>query len=451
MVKQLMKFRIIFALALLFQLIAAPLHSFAQEANTTAPTGTSPIEYLALGDSLAFGIGSQGEIGSGYTDFLAQSMKSMNVLKSFNKGFSLPKHTTGDVLKDLQENVAKPIWVGGLPGEIVELHKSIAAADLITISVGANDALAHIKMDPATGAVNIDMVNLTAAIKGVGANYHSMLSKIYEINPDVQIYVMGYYNPFPHIAPEHQPQLGQLLVSLNGAIQAGMTGTNAIFVPTSEVIATDYSAYLPNPSNIHLSEAGYKLVAELFGNKMKEQYPIFSDIATNQFKEFIEKSVALGLIKGHLDGTFKPDDKLTRVQAAAIIVRALNLKSDVAAPFTDIVNYSEVTQAEIAAAYKFGIVKGNNGKFNPSEPITRAQLALMLNRTYVFVTGKPYIETEVAPFTDIGNNDAETKNAISMLYDLRIVDGSNGKYMPNDATTRGQAAKIFVNFVSLAQ
>ena len=60
---------------------------------------------------------------------------------------------------------------------------------------------------------------------------------------------------------------------------------------------------------------------------------------------------------GMKTGTFRPNEKLTRVQAAAIIVRGLGLKPDGAAPFTDIGNTTKETQAEIAAAYQYGIVQ----------------------------------------------------------------------------------------------
>ena len=279
-----------------------------------------------------------------------------------------------------------------------------------------------------------------------------ILKEIYKINPKVQVYVMGYFNPFPHSGTELQPLIGQLVESLNGAIQTGMAGTNAIFVPTGKRIAEDYLAYLPNPINVHLSEAGYKVVAELFAKAMLEKIPtpaIFTDIATSEFKEFIEQAVTLGLIKGHEDGTFKPNDKLTRVQAAAIIVRALDLKAEKAAPFTDIGDYAAETQAEIAAAYENQIVKGSNGKFMPAESVTRAQLALMIKRAYELKSIQPYLPTEIAPFSDFGNYDEETKNAITMLHKLGIANGSDGKYMPSKATTRGQAAKMFVNFVNL--
>lgn len=538
-----MKFRIILVLALLLQLVVVPLQSLASEADTKAPTWVTPINYLALGDSLAYGISSDGLPGDGYPDFLAQSLNGANVLKSSNKGFSFPGYTASDVLKDLQENVTKPVLGIGQEGQNLELHKSIAEANLITISVGANDVLQYVKIDPKTGAPQIDLQGLATGIQQVGINYNQILKRIYAINPTVQVYVMGYYNPFPHLGPELQPQLAQLLVGLNGSIQAGMKGTNAVLVPTAEAIATNFLAHLPNPQNIHLSEVGYKIVAEQFNNQLQVNYQwfakdtltatikndttvtvtwkpavdnkavagyviysgkekvgqvngdvhtfdvanltgnkeytftvsaideeknesvlnpvakikvgsapvVFSDIENHWAKEFIEQAAVAKMVNGYPDGTFKPENKLTRTQAASILVRALGLKTDEAAPFKDINGYNKETQAEIGAAYKFGLVKGSEGKFKPSEPVTRSQLALMVKRSYELVTGEPYVVTEFAPFPDIGNFDIETKIAISMLYNFKIINGSDGKYLPANAATRGQTAKIFVNYLNHIQ
>lgn len=450
MSKSMMKFRFIFVLALLLQLVAIPLQSLAAEADTKA----APINYLALGDSLAYGISSDGLPGEGYPDFLAQSLNKDNVLKSSNKGFSYPGYTASDVLKDLKNNVTKPTAGMGQEGQNLELHKSIAEADLITISVGANDVLGYFKIDPETGEPQIDLPGLAAAIQQVGVNYSQILKEIYAIHPTAQVYVMGYYNPFPHIGAELQPQLEQLLVGLNASIQAGMQGTNAVFVPTSEAIAADFLAHLPNPENIHLSEAGYKVVAEQFYKQLQANYQwitkdaLFSDIENHWAKAFIEQAAAAKMINGYPDGTFKPENKLTRTQAASILVRTLGLETDETAPFTDIQGYDKATQAEIAAAYKFGIVKGSEGKFNPGKPVTRAQLALMVKRSYELITGEPYVATEFAPFPDIVTYDIETKTAISMLSTFGIVDGSDGKFLPSNATKRGQAAKIFVNYLN---
>lgn len=542
MKKMIGRLKILFALVLILQLIVIPSYSFAAEADTEAPTWLKPINYLALGDSLATGVTPENQLGKGYTDFIAESLKSQNVLASFNKGFTLPGYKTSDILKDLQENVTKPVFGTGVSENSASLHKSIETADLVTISAGANDVLAYFKVD-AAGAPVVDLAKITSSIQQVGLNYSHILKAIYAINPDVEVYIMGYYNPFPQVDKIYQPQIAQLLTGLNGAIQAGMKGTTATFIPTQEKIAENYSGHLPNPQNIHLSETGYKVIADLFSQKLVEIYPwiskdmlkaevsnkttakltwkaasdntglssysiymrnekvaevtgnifnytiesleqnktytftvkasdiagnvsainpsvtittgvtpaLFSDIKSHPAKDYIMQAAKLGVVNGYADGTFRPNDKITRKQATAIIVNALGLKASKAAPFADIKNYSSEIQTQIAAANEAGIIKGSNGKFRPNDYITRAQLALMLKRSYEYVNGTPYVSTKPAPFSDIAHFDNETKNAISMLSQFQIVDGADGKFMPNDSTTRAHAAKIFVNFTSMGK
>lgn len=267
------KLSLLFVFALVLQLVAIPGLSFAAETDTEAPTWVTPVNYLALGDSLATGVTPDSKLGSGYTDFIAEALKSQNVLNSFNKGFSLPGYTTSDILKDLQANATKPVFGTGNQGDTAELHKSIAAADIITISAGANDVLPYFKVDAATGVPTVDLAKIMASIQQVGVNYSQILKTIYTINPDVQVYVMGYYNPFPQMDATYQTQIAQLMNGLNGAIKTGLTGTTAAFIPTAEKIAENYAANLPNPKNIHLSESGYKVVSDLFNQKLVENYP----------------------------------------------------------------------------------------------------------------------------------------------------------------------------------
>ena len=531
------KLRWLFVLVLVLQLVGLPSYTFAA-ADTESPTWVKPINYLALGDSLAVGVTPENQLGKGYTDFIAESLKAQNLLKSFNKGFSLPGYKTSDILKDLQENVTKPVFGTGIEENSAELHQSIAEADLITISAGANDVLAYFKVDATTGAPVVDLTKISSSIQQVGVNYSQILKAIYTINPDAQVYIMGYYNPFPQVDMIFQPQIVQLLTGLNGSIQGAMKGTTATFIHTHEKIAENYTAHLPNPKNIHLSEAGYKVVAELFNQQLVGGYPwfskevltaqlsnkttakltwkpatdntgvtsyiiyngkekvgevegqilnfdvknlvenksytftvaakdaagnvsavnpsatittgpkpvLFSDIKGHPARDYIMQAAELGVVNGYTDGTFKPNDKITRKQAASIIVNTLGLKAGKAAPYTDIKNYSAEVQSQIAAAHEAGIVKGSNGKFRPNDLITRAQLALMLKRSYEYVDGKPYVSTKPAPFSDIAHFDDETKTAIAMLSSFQIVDGAGGKFLPTDSTTRAHAAKIFVNF-----
>lgn len=172
----------------------------------------------------------------------------------------------------------------------------------------------------------------------------------------------------------------------------------------------------------------------------------FLDIENHWAREFIQKAAERGIMKGYVDGTFRPEQNITRAQAAAMLVRSLGLTTTSKAPFTDIASYDAETQSEIAAAYAHGLVKGIDGKFNPSQPITRAQLALMMNRAYEKQFNQTYVVKHQTPFTDINSYNEETKNAITMLYELGIVAGSEGRFSPEAPTKRSHAAKILVNF-----
>lgn len=425
-----------------------------------AASKVTQIQYVALGDSLAFGIGANGEKGKGYPDYVAATFASEGVLHSFNKGFSFPGYTTTDVLRDLTKNVTKPVLGSGIPSQSAELQASIKSADLITISAGANDVLPHFTIDPKTGVPSIDVTKLTSAIQQVGTNYKMILAKIYEKNPQAQVYVMGYYNPFPHLSAELQPQINDLLNNLNGSIQLGMAGTNAIFVSTSEEIAKDFSKHLPNPQNIHLSETGYQLVATKFTKQIKDTYkwiPIdiptptvtFSDMTNHWAKAEVEVAVKAGVIKGYGDGTFRPHETITRVQATAMIVRALQLQTNQPAPFKDIGQLSKATQAEISAGYYYGLVKGNKGAFNPNETITLPELALLVSRTYTIINGQPYVAKTETNLPQFKHYNAETQKALTMLHELGLIgkEGISLASKPN----RAQAVYVQVKLMNTAK
>ncbi|KAA0966856.1 multifunctional 2',3'-cyclic-nucleotide 2'-phosphodiesterase/5'-nucleotidase/3'-nucleotidase [Sporosarcina sp. ANT_H38] len=173
----------------------------------------------------------------------------------------------------------------------------------------------------------------------------------------------------------------------------------------------------------------------------------YSDVAYDSWSyQYVSDLYYRGVLKGS-DATYGPKKEMTRAQAASWIVRALDLKAEGTAPFSDIENYAAETKAEIVAAYEHGLIKGVNGKFMPSQKVTRAQFALMLERAYENYTGTKYTAAAKAPYADFGNYDAEAVNSISMLHELGIATGANGKFMPGRSTSREHAAKIVSNFI----
>ena len=176
--------------------------------------------------------------------------------------------------------------------------------------------------------------------------------------------------------------------------------------------------------------------------------PQFTDIHTHWAKDYINQAVELGIASGYKDQTFKPNQSLTRAQAVSILVRALDLETDKKAPFPDIQKYASSTQAEIAAAYHHGLVKGRDGKFMPAQEVTRAQMALMLYRAYEVKNGEVYKFEKMAPFRDIRSYNMEAVKAMSMLYDLKMAKGENGNFMPSNSTSRAHAMKMLIEFLN---
>ena len=532
------KFRFLASSVLALQLVV-PIGANAEEQrDLIAPSWVTQADYVALGDSLAHGMNEVGIIGLGYADFVAQALQKEGLITSYNKGFAYTGYTTKNVLEDLQNDVEKPVVGFGYPNEQAKLRTSIKEAEIITLTAGANDLIPVLKESQATG------INATAILKAsqdAVTNITAILAEIKKLNPSAQVYVMGYYNSFPYYSEDLQKQFKLLLAAVNSTIKTTVEKAGGIFVPTYDIVAKDVPSYLPNPENIHLSEAGYMAVAnEAFlpaikassfwdvskvigttipnsttvqvnwqkatdnvsvqsykvyvngeltatqsaetttitlehltdhatytvavkavdaaGNESVQSPTItfslggtlsFADIENHWAKDFIQKTAEVGIMKGYADGTFRPEQNVTRAQAAAMLVRSLGLTTQKQAPFTDISSYDAKTQSEIAAAYANGLIKGTDGKFNPGQPITRAQLALMINRAYELQQKKPYVVKGNAPFTDIAVYNEETKHAITMLYELGIVTGSEGKFLPEASTKRSHAAKIFVNFSDL--
>ena len=170
----------------------------------------------------------------------------------------------------------------GLQEESVHIQHAISEADIITISAGANDILQKVDINRETGEIDMDLTELMAGLEEVNSNLEKIHSEIYALNPDVQIYVMGYYNPFPYLPSEVQPQLNILTDQLNSAIESSLSDFSADYVETKDTIADNFQMYLPNPNNIHLSDAGYQKLAALFWNKLINYQwiikPAFTDV-----------------------------------------------------------------------------------------------------------------------------------------------------------------------------
>lgn len=115
--------------------------------------------------------------------------------------------------------------------------------------------------------------DLNEKIQSVGDNMAQILDVIKEVNPEADVYVMGYYNALPYLSKEAQKITQPLLDGLNEAIQVSANQFGAVYVPTAELFDGNYEVYLPNPENIHPSAVGYEQLAESFMMEITKDYP----------------------------------------------------------------------------------------------------------------------------------------------------------------------------------
>lgn len=106
----------------------------------------------------------------------------------------------------------------------------------------------------------------------------------------------------------------------------------------------------------------------------------FTDVAEDSwYNESISTAAAAGIINGYEDGSFRPDRKITRAEFAAIAARFTSLKYDGSGMFSDLDGHW--AENDINNAAVTGWVNGyEDGTFKPDDEITRAEAIALINR-----------------------------------------------------------------------
>ena len=106
----------------------------------------------------------------------------------------------------------------------------------------------------------------------------------------------------------------------------------------------------------------------------------FNDLVGHWSAPFVEALATQGLVKGFLNGTFKPDTQVTRAQFAALITAAFPVVEAIrpGIRFPDVSSSFWATEA-IRTAQTKGFISGfPDGSFRPDAPLTRVQAIVAL-------------------------------------------------------------------------
>jgi hypothetical protein len=195
-----------------------------------------------------------------------------------------------------------------------------------------------------------------------------------------------------------------------------------------------------NGSNISVEVNNVGKYAVFVAAKSSEQNLL--DITGHWAEGSIRELVALGAVSGYPDGTFRPNNKISRAEFATVLVKALGLSPQKGKVFTDTAGHW--AEQMISTAASLGIVSGYNEKiFGANDPVTREQMAALIVRA-----AKLTIIKEELSFTDKDKISAWARDAVTTAVKNEIISGyPDNTLRPKGNATRAEAVSVILKIV----
>ncbi len=166
----------------------------------------------------------------------------------------------------------------------------------------------------------------------------------------------------------------------------------------------------------------------------------------------VEALSVRGILDGFGDGTFRPNNEVTRAAFIKMLMMSLDLEdSEAVSSFQDVLPDAWYTSS-IAAAERLGIVKGKqDGTFGVNELISRQDMAVMAYRAGQ-LAGLQLEAGSAAAFSDQAQIADYAVQAVEQMQAAGIINGmSNHTFAPKGHSTRAQAAKVIYSVMSLLE
>ena len=235
-----------------------------------------------------------------------------------------------------------------------------------------------------------------------------------------------------------------------------------VFIPTN---INTYTFYDLEPNSIYyfkiftaniLEDETLETInaSEVFSIEIENTPIVFTDVENHWAQNYVEQLLNMGVVQGYTDGTFRPNNEITRAELVKVSLKANEIFPDsdytndrcdgpegeilCKELFLDLLDWQEDW---VYKAKDLGIITGyNENQFGPNNPITRAEALKVIIET--FTPDYPNTQFMQSPnFTDIENHWA--LEYIKIASYLGIVQGyDDNTFKPNNPITRAEATKI---------
>jgi hypothetical protein len=171
------------------------------------------------------------------------------------------------------------------------------------------------------------------------------------------------------------------------------------------------------------------------------------DYESHWASKIIQSALDSEMAKGYPDGTFKPDNAITRGEFFSLVNNAFNYTVASQDTYTDVAVdawYAPVIAKAKAAGYLVGYPDGG---IHPEMKISRQEVAVMLNR---IVKLTPVAST--LTFTD-GSTVADwSKQAVIAMFEGKVMKGYlDGSFKPTKEMTRAEALVVLNNILKVQE
>lgn len=187
------------------------------------------------------------------------------------------------------------------------------------------------------------------------------------------------------------------------------------------------------PIKVYEEEEGVKISKSVFIDVPSEHW------ANESICYLFENKV----ISGTPEGLYQPEKNVTRAEFVKIICEAFKLTSKGSASFTD-VNPDSWYGKYCSVAGSLGIILGSEGAFKPENKITREDAAMIIYRVLEYKGEAPEVGKKT--FLDQASISEYAVEATKALASAGLISGmGDNNFCPRDNMTKAQCAQIVFN------
>lgn len=201
---------------------------------------TKELEIVAIGDSLTEGIGDEMNNG-GYVGILTDTINQDRDLVEI-ENYGKQGNRTDQLIARLED---------------AEITASLKEADIILITIGANDIMRIFKEN----FTNLTLDKFSSEQESYEDRLHEIFTTMRSLNSRANIYLIGFYNPFERYFADIEEL--EIIVDNWNSIGEEVTTNyeNVHYIPTKDLFEDTTIDYLSD-DNFHPNHLGYELMAE---------------------------------------------------------------------------------------------------------------------------------------------------------------------------------------------